>query len=228
MLFDKIEWMNEMNVWSVLFRLVLALVLGGMLGYEREQKHRPAGLRTYVLVCLGATLACITNIYMCEHFTGNDPARIPAQVISGMGFLGAGTIIVTRNQRIKGLTTAAGLWCCAAIGIAIGSGFYLGAIITTVLIAVALKVFLYIDRIVDRKSNRIELYVEYTSNNFIRELIRFSKKNQYKVSNLQVLSGAEDSIHIATFTMRINDVKKKSTICEDIENMEGCIVANEL
>ena len=228
MLFDKIEWMNEMNVWSVLFRLVLALVLGGMLGYEREQKHRPAGLRTYVLVCLGATLACITNIYMCEHFTGNDPARIPAQVISGMGFLGAGTIIVTRNQRIKGLTTAAGLWCCAAIGIAIGSGFYLGAIITTVLIAVALKVFLYIDRIVDRKSNRIELYVEYTSNNFIRELIRFSKKNQYKVSNLQVLSGAEESIHIATFTMRINDVKKKSTICEDIENMEGCIVANEL
>lgn len=228
MLFDKIEWMNEMNVWSVLFRLVLALVLGGMLGYEREQKHRPAGLRTYVLVCLGATLACITNIYMCEHFTGNDPARIPAQVISGMGFLGAGTIIVTRNQRIKGLTTAAGLWCCAAIGIAIGSGFYLGAIITTVLIAVALKVFLYIDRIVDRKSNRIELYVEYTSNNFIRELIRFSKKNQYKVSNLQVLSGAEDSIHIATFTMRINDVKKKSTICEDIENMESCIVANEL
>ena len=123
MYFENIPVFSELNLFSILLRIALALILGGALGIEREQKQHPAGFRTYVIVCLGATLACITNLYMCERLGGTDPARIPAQVISGIGFLGAGTILVTRNNHVRGLTTAAGLWCCATIGIAVGPAF---------------------------------------------------------------------------------------------------------
>ena len=99
MYFENIPVFSELNLFSILFRIALALILGGALGIEREQKQHPAGFRTYVIVCLGATLACITNLYMCERLGGTDPARIPAQVISGIGFLGAGTILVTRNNQ---------------------------------------------------------------------------------------------------------------------------------
>ena len=117
MYFENIPVFSELNLFSILLRIALALILGGALGIEREQKQHPAGFRTYVIVCLGATLACITNLYMCERLGGTDPARIPAQVISGIGFLGAGTILVTRNNHVRGLTTAAGLWCCARLAL---------------------------------------------------------------------------------------------------------------
>lgn len=153
MYLENVALLNQLNIYSITLRIVLALLLGGVLGIEREQKQHPAGFRTYVIVCLGATLACITNIYMYEHFGGNDPARIPAQVVSGIGFLGAGTILVTRNNHIKGLTTAAGLWCCATIGIAIGSGFYSGAILCSVIIVFSLRILTMVDKhLVDRKS----------------------------------------------------------------------------
>ena len=98
MYFENIPVFSELNLFSILLRIALALILGGALGIEREQKQHPAGFRTYVIVCLGATLACITNLYMCERLGGTDPARIPAQVISGIGFLGAGTILVHAQQ----------------------------------------------------------------------------------------------------------------------------------
>lgn len=113
---------------STLMRLVFAAVCGGLIGLERELKGRPAGLKTFSLVCVGATLAMITNEYISVYVSGGsgDAARMAAQVISGIGFLGAGTIIVTGVNQIKGLTTAAALWVTAALGITIGTGFYFG------------------------------------------------------------------------------------------------------
>lgn len=220
---EKIELLNELNWASVSVKLVLALILGGLLGYEREQKHRPAGLRTYVLVCLGATLACITNVFLCEIYGANDPARIPAQVISGMGFLGAGTIIVTRKQRIKGLTTAAGLWCCAAIGIAIGSGFYFGAILTTILIVLALKLFLYIDRVVEKNNDRIEYYAECSTIDFVRNLVKYAKSHNYGITEIQVISEKDAAIHIITFVIRIVNSAERPRVAQEIEALDGCI-----
>ena len=111
---------------AVFVKLLMAAFFGGVIGLERETKRRPAGFRTFVLVCIGSTLAMTTNTYLCEMYGTGDPATIPAQVISGIGFLGAGTIIVTRRNQVKGLTTAAGLWACASMGLAIGAGFYSG------------------------------------------------------------------------------------------------------
>lgn len=121
--------LHEPNIVTIVIRVLLALIIGGIIGLERESKKQAAGFRTYMLVCLGATLVMMTNQYICNVFEAGDPSRLGAQVISGIGFLGAGTIIVTRKSQVRGLTTAAGLWSAACIGLAIGIGFYEGAIV---------------------------------------------------------------------------------------------------
>lgn len=129
-----------MDFGEVILRLLLALIIGSIIGTERQLHHKSAGLRTHILVCLGSTLAMLTSIFIYYTFkeeTPIDPARMAGQVISGIGFLGAGTIIVTRGS-VRGLTTAATLWVTATIGLAIGCGFYLAALITTFIIVLSL------------------------------------------------------------------------------------------
>ena len=115
--------LREVTLLAVIIRIASAALFGGLLGLEREIKNRAAGLRTYMLVCVGACLVMVTNQYIFETFGASDPVRMGAQVVSGIGFLGAGTIIVTRRNQIKGLTTAAGLWSAAGVGLALGVGF---------------------------------------------------------------------------------------------------------
>ena len=129
MILENIPVLKELTIWSILLRSGLALLFGGILGYDREKKGRPAGFRTYMVVCLGSALAMMTGIYLTNITGSGDSGRIAAQVISGIGFLGAGTILVTKQRQVKGLTTAAGLWAAACIGLAMGAGFYSGGII---------------------------------------------------------------------------------------------------
>ncbi|MDN3513575.1 MAG: MgtC/SapB family protein [Candidatus Brocadia sp.] len=115
---------------EIVIRLVAAAFLGGLVGFERERLNLAAGLRTYMLVCLGSALVIIVSAFGFNDILGTpsvvlDPSRIAAQVISGIGFLGAGTILFLWQEIIRGLTTAAGLWAVAAIGLAIGSGLYI-------------------------------------------------------------------------------------------------------
>jgi len=142
---------------EAILRLLLAAVLGGSIGYEREYTNRPAGFRTHILVCTGAALVMVTSEYLIRKYTtvAVDPARLGAQVISGIGFLGAGTII-RDGFNIRGLTTAASLWIVSCLGIAVGSGFYLGATAATILVFLAL--------ITLKKAER-----------------RFSKRNRYRI-----------------------------------------------
>ncbi|WP_313757557.1 MgtC/SapB family protein [Tissierella sp.] len=119
---------------EIIKRLALSAIVGGLIGTEREINNRPAGLRTHILVTLGSTLVMLVSI---DGFQSADPARLAAQVVSGIGFLGAGTIMRTGNN-ISGLTTAASLWVCAGIGLAMGSGYYLGAIVTTAIVLATL------------------------------------------------------------------------------------------
>ena len=115
---------REVTQEAVVLRILLAIVIGGLIGLERGLKNRPAGLRTYMLVCVGSCLIMLTNQYIYQCTGAGDPMRLGAQVVSGIGFLGAGTIVVTRHNQIKGLTTAAGLWASAGVGLALGIGFY--------------------------------------------------------------------------------------------------------
>ena len=152
--------LREITLLSVALRIISAFILGGMLGMERGLKQRPAGLRTYMLVCVGACMIMLTNQYVVQVYGSGEPVRMGAQVVSGIGFLGAGTIIVTRHNQIKGLTTAAGLWAAAAVGLATGIGFYEAAIIGAVVIFMTLSVLSNLDDRMHRRTDHFEVYVE--------------------------------------------------------------------
>ena len=119
---------GEIGWLTVAVRLVLAVFCGGFIGLERERKRRPAGFRTHILICLGAAMTTLTSQFLALNLGANtDTARLGAQVIAGVGFIGAGTIIVTKRRQVKGLTTAAGLWTAAIVGLCCGAGFFEGA-----------------------------------------------------------------------------------------------------
>ena len=131
-------FINFLNVYivdlswvSIILRIILSVIVGGLIGSERGRSGSPAGLRTHILVCVGSAMTALISVYIAKTGGFDDLARIPAQVISGIGFLGAGMIIVKKNNVITGLTTAAGMWATATIGIAVGYGFYLGALVAT-------------------------------------------------------------------------------------------------
>lgn len=155
---EIITVLNEFNIWSVLIRIVLAALLGGLIGSERGRHGRAAGMRTHILVCLGAALTSLTGLYAVEvlGYTG-DVFRISAQVVSGIGFLGAGTILVRNHAIVTGLTTAAGMWATASIGIAVGYGFYTGAIVASVLCLLLVPL---LGRVEYKRKLLASLYVE--------------------------------------------------------------------
>lgn len=152
----------EISIVHVAVRIAAALLLGGILGMERGLKQRPAGLRTHMLVCVGACLIMLTNLYICQVFGTGDPVRMGAQVVSGIGFLGAGTIVVTRHNQIRGLTTAAGLWAAAAVGLATGVGFYQAAVLGTAAIFATLTVLSWLDGRMRRKARHFDVYLTLT------------------------------------------------------------------
>ncbi len=131
---NALVYLEQLNLLSILLRMLLAIFCGGLLGLERGRAHQAAGMRTYMLVCMGAAIVMITGQYSYEYFGTGDPVRLGAQVVSGIGFLGAGSIIISGKTRIRGLTTAAGLWTAACIGLCIGIGFFEGGIIATILV----------------------------------------------------------------------------------------------
>lgn len=186
----SLEYLQEINVVSVCLRLLLALLMGGAIGLQRESSRRPAGFRTHILVCMGAALAMLTNQYMCDIWTTQvDPARIGAQVVTGVGFLGAGTIIMTRPNHIKGLTTAAGLWASACLGLAIGIGFYLGAIVATLLILISLSWLSKLGEILYVRSGKLELYAEVEGLDAFRAMMTLLKDEKVSVEDTNFLKG---------------------------------------
>lgn len=178
---------RELTPAAVVVRIVLAIVIGGILGMERGRKNRPAGFRTYILVCLGAALVMMTNQFVYVYFHASDPVRLGAQVISGIGFLGAGTIILTGRNQIKGLTTAAGLWTAACLGLAIGIGFYEGAVIGGVAIVFTVSGLQKLDTWMRKRSKYLNVYIEYNGHkNTFSEFLQYAKENRFDVTNIQV------------------------------------------
>ncbi len=142
-----------LNEWTILFRLVLAAVLSGIVGFEREFHGRAAGFRTHILLCVGSTLVMLTSMHIFDVYYGKvacDPARIAAGVVTGIGFLGAGAIMHSRVA-VSGLTTAASLWVVAGIGLSVGSGLYFASVVTTLIAMVTLMFFSHLERVMIRR-----------------------------------------------------------------------------
>lgn len=185
---EVLDYLREINIVSIIVRLTLATLCGGLIGIERGRKRRPAGFRTHILVCIGATVTMITNQYVVEVMgQATDPTRLGAQVISGIGFLGAGTILVTGKQQVKGLTTAAGLWSLACIGLAIGIGFYEVAILGCLFIFGGMSILHKLDNYIMTKAKVMEFYIELDSIEGMTHLIQFIKESEMQVSCVEVM-----------------------------------------
>lgn len=170
---DLIGNLRDLNVLSVFVRLMLALVFGGTIGFERGVKQRAAGLRTHMLLCVGAASTMMVSQFMYASYGVGDPARLSAQVISGIGFLGAGTIIITRRNEVKGLTTAATLWATACMGLAVGVGFYECALIMYVLLIIILLLVSVLDNKYLKIPTSTALYLEVRRDVGLGDAIRF-------------------------------------------------------
>ena len=212
-----IETLHGFNVASIIVRLVLAMIFGGTIGLERGKQGRAAGMRTHIFVCLGATLTTMIGYFSLQVHQTGDPLRVAAQVISGIGFLGVGTILIKGRFQITGLTTAAGLWCAAAIGIALGAGFYSGAIITFICSVVTVTLLWKVEYILNKKYRRFGIYVEIRSDEHVREAIDLLE-SKYHVSDIQVTSprsgtsgnvGIEANVHNDDFSILPNAVSKE-------------------
>jgi len=199
---------------------VFAIVVGGILGWERGLRNRPAGFRTHMLVCLGATIVMMTNQYVYQTLNIGDPVRMGAQVISGIGFLGAGTIIITGRNEIKGLTTAAGLWTATCIGLAIGIGFYEGAIVGAVASVCVVALLHRLDILLKSNSLSIHLYVELMPEFTVGGFLEFSRETGLIISDIQFKNMFSADIQGQGFFCSVHSNKKYSHL-EIIERLRS-------
>lgn len=218
--------------YAVLFRLVFAAFCGGLIGLERGLKGRPAGVKTFSLVCIGATLSMVTNEYISVYISGGsgDAARMAAQVISGIGFLGAGTIMVTGANQIRGLTTAAALWVTAALGITIGSGFYFGAIASTSIVYIFSGLFTLFDKFITGRSRYMKLCVEGVNENFMIRLLEYFSEVGIHVKNVSRRSENKWYKKDVCAIIEVDFGKRQEHehILRDIERMEGLRFVEEI
>ena len=180
-----LTWLDDINIWSILIRLVIAVLIGGIIGLERAFKHRAAGFRTYILVCVGSAVAMLTNQYIIQFTGTGDGARLGAQVISGIGFLGAGTIMFTSRNQVKGLTTAAGLWACACLGLAIGIGFYTLAIFASIIVVGVFSLLPSIEKVVTLRSRHFAIHIEFLNRENLKEFITSARELGFKVLSIE-------------------------------------------
>lgn len=216
--------------YAIVLRLVLAAICGGILGLERERKKRPAGLRTYILVCVGAALVMLTNQYVFEEYGSiGDPTRMAAQVISGIGFLGAGTIIVTSRSRVKGLTTAAGLWAAACMGLAIGSGFYIGAVTACLIIFMTASLLHHLDYRMGKKARVMTLYVELNAVSKVGEFMRRLKELGIKTIDMDIHKEAAATGQVSvSVSLQLAKRGSHEEIIAEIGKLEGLTFIEEI
>lgn len=218
------------EILTIFIRLALAMVCGGILGMERGKKNRPAGFRTYMLVCVGSTLVMLTNEYLCELYKTADPARLGAQVISGIGFLGAGTIIVTGRNRVKGLTTAAGLWADACLGLAIGVGFYSAAVIGCTMILIVMSVLHRMDDRMYANTKNLDLYLEFSKMSDFGVFMATIKEHGMKISEIEMTksNNTEDAGLAVLVTVRLGKKRPHTEIIQLLSQIEGVRYLEEI
>ena len=225
------DGLRDMTMGAVSLRMLLAVLCGGLIGMEREFKRRPAGFRTHILICLGAAMTTLTSqyLYLSMHYY-TDMARLGAQVVAGIGFIGAGSIIVTPKQRVKGLTTAAGLWVAAIIGLAIGGGFYEGGLIVTALVLLAEMLFSKWEYRILERAPEINLYMEYESRESLEAVLKTFREREVKVLNMEVTrsDGIGPAKTCVIFTLRLNKKCLTDKLLTIINSTAGVLLVEEL
>jgi len=194
----SVHFFRELNLWLMMLRIVLAMLMGGVIGLERERKGRAAGFRTYMLVALGAAVTVILSQYLDQMLNSfmkdaydvvksrTDVVRLGTQVISGVGFLAAGTVIVTGKLEVTGLTTAAGLWASACMGLAAGAGFIECVLVSFLLIVLSISVLPAIETLVLNRSRNMMLYVETENILQLSAIINYIKREDIRIFSVEI------------------------------------------
>ena len=233
--------MVTLSIWDMLARVGVAILCGGVIGLERGRKRRPAGFRTYMLVCVGSAMTMILSTYLTVMLTtvwapelsfvvSTDVSRFGAQVVNGIGFLGAGTIIVTGRQQVKGMTTAAGLWASACMGLCIGAGFYLAAFICCLFIILTVVVLSKLERFILSRSKNINLYVEFEDINDLSDVIEKIKLYDTRIFDVEVTKAkySETKYPNAIFSLRLSKKVTHTAIMTAISEIDSVRSIEEL
>ena len=224
---DVLEFFRALNPASVFARLLLAVLIGGAIGMERGRRGRAAGMRTHILVCIGAAITALVGLFASQSLGfQSDPLRVSAQVISGIGFLGAGMILVRGHFQITGLTTAAGLWATAAIGLAVGIGFYEVAGISLVLVLATNAILPKLERNV--KSRRNQIYLELTAAEQVGTLVKHMTQ-EHRIDTFRIVEAKSRLPGYVGLEAELPTDKPEevAAICESLSGMEGVAFAVE-
>ncbi|MFA5142858.1 MAG: MgtC/SapB family protein [Candidatus Omnitrophota bacterium] len=212
------------NDWTILLRLVLAAIFSGVIGFEREFHGRAAGFRTHILLCIGSTLVMLTSMHIFDIYASRiavDPARIAAGVITGIGFLGAGTIMHCKSA-VRGLTTAASLWVVAGIGLAVGSGLYYGAFLTTLLTMITLMIFSRIEHVMIRKDWYRTIIIDTKDGveqlRAIREIFGDYRTN---ITDFEVERSKDGTNMLLKVGLKLHETRYAERILEDLGRLDG-------
>ena len=228
------EWLDSLrgaSLAALVIKLVLAVIFGGAIGLERGRKRRPAGFRTHILVCMGATMAmCISRYCVDTLGITADVSRLGAQVINGIGFLGAGTIIVTRRQEVKGLTTAAGLWACACMGLALGAGFFECALMAFAAIIMSTTLLDKVEKLITSRSLNMNINVIVTETAVVHDVHEVLRGMDIKIfdteiTNIRELASESPNVVIETKLMRR---RSHVEIIAALAALDGVISVEEL
>lgn len=215
--------------WTALLRLAMSMIMGAALGLERSRKLRPAGLRTYMLVCIGACAMMITGLYLFDSKgPGFDPARLAAQVVSGIGFIGAGTIMVTSKHRVKGLTTAAGIWAVACLGIVVGVGFYAAAVGAFFLLLITM---LFADRLEQsyyRRLRRVNVGIIVSSVSVLKDIKDSLEEHRIQVTGIEFADSVPDDGTQFSCVLRMERYMNHKELFDIIDAVEGVILVENL
>lgn len=224
-----LDQFRDMTMPSMVLGMLLAVFCGGLIGIEREYKRRPAGFRTHILICLGAAMTTLVSRYLVQTLGYHtDVARLGAQVVAGIGFIGAGTIIVTKRQRIKGLTTAAGLWTAGIVGLALGAGFYEGGVIATFLVLLAELVFSKLEYRLLSHAPELNVFMEYTHKNALEDVLHLCRRRQVKIVHLEITRHGGQNSSYAMITLHLNRYTSKDLLFETIRAMDGVLRVYEI
>ncbi|MGM9641769.1 MAG: MgtC/SapB family protein [Eubacteriales bacterium] len=228
--YEIMEILRDVGMAGIAVRFALALLCGGVIGLERESKRRSAGFRTHTLVCIGATITTLVGLYLYKSGLSTDPTRLGAQVISGMGFIGAGTIIVTTRRQVKGLTTAAGLWTSAIIGLAIGAGYYEAALIGVAIVLIAALLLSKFEYMVMASAKHMNVFIEFESMGMLDKLVEELEGRGIKVSDIEftkqsVAAGVRYSV---VLSLKFKRRQKHGDILNEIGQFDGIFSVEEL
>mgnify|MGYP001048578498 FL=1 len=217
-------WISDLSFGSIIVRTLLAILVGVLLGSDRRDKNKGAGVRTHAMVCLGSAMTMIISQYFKVRFPemAGDVFRLGAAVVSGIGFLGVGTIIVSDRNKIHGLTTAAGLWTCACIGLAAGAGFIEGTITAMLAAFFILHNLTALDRRLGRHARAFDLYIEFVDVENAREFTRMLDERGIKYSDFMLQeSSVGGEGPVATVSIELDSYEAKKKYLKELKDYEG-------